>query len=79
MGHFCLRILCEMLGEESSYSDIGLVCGTIFYLNMALLNNKPDFVISYVPSSILPSISKVSFIFTNSSLKMFYVFLFCLF
>lgn len=77
MGHFCLHTLCKMLQEENSYSDTGLVCGIIFNLNMALLANKPDFVISYVPSYILPSISRVSSIFTPLSLKNYLYLILC--
>ena len=48
-----------MIQDDNSYSDIGLVCGMIFNINMALLHNKPDFIIVYIPNSILPAIEKV--------------------
>lgn len=59
MGHFCLQTLCKMLQDQCSYDDIGLVVGMIFYINMALLNNKPDFIIGYIPNFIIPSVFKV--------------------
>jgi len=59
MGHFCLLTMCKMIQDDNSYSDIGLVCGMIFNINMALLHNKPDFIIVYIPNSILPAIEKV--------------------
>lgn len=71
MGHFCLQTMCKMLQEENSYSDIGLVSGMIFNLNMALLSNKPDFIIGYTPIFIIPSISKVSRISTKLNFHFF--------
>ena len=59
MGHFCLLTMCKMLQDHELYSEIGLVCGIIFNINMALLHNKPDFIIVYIPNSILPSVKKV--------------------
>lgn len=71
MGHFCLQTLCYMLQDPNSYDDTGLVCGMIFILNMGLLNNKPAFILGYIPSLIIPSILKVTlilFIFIYSSM-----------
>lgn len=59
MGHFCLQTMCRMLQDDNSYADIGLIVGMIFNINMALLNNKPDFIIGYIPNFIIPSIHKV--------------------
>jgi len=58
MGYSAIILICQMLHQEVSEHNAGLVRGGLFYINMALWsNNQVTFKISLL--SVLPSIYNV--------------------
>lgn len=59
MGYSAMHLICQLLHEEISNHNAGLVRGGLFYINMALWSNNQitSFKISLL--SVLPSIHKV--------------------
>ncbi|KAL1116001.1 hypothetical protein AAG570_005496 [Ranatra chinensis] len=55
LGHSSLYTMCTLLQCESSLSDVGLLRGAVFHINMALWGNKRVPSLKCTPTSVLPS------------------------
>lgn len=59
MGHSTLYTMCKILQDTSCYSDVGLLRGTVFYINMGLWSNKRVVSLRCTLTSVLPSLLQV--------------------
>lgn len=55
LGHSSLYTMCQFLQDPSSASDVGLLRGAVFYINMALWGDKRVATLKCTHTSVLPS------------------------
>lgn len=60
MGHSTLYTMCKILQDNAYYNDVGLLRGTVFYINMGLWSNKRVTSLRCTLTSVLPSLLQVS-------------------
>ncbi|KAK6623829.1 hypothetical protein RUM44_010685 [Polyplax serrata] len=56
MGHSTLYTMCKILQDTTYHNDVGLLRGTVFYINMGLWSNKRVTSLRCTLTSVLPSL-----------------------
>ncbi|XP_063234483.1 tuberin isoform X2 [Bacillus rossius redtenbacheri] len=59
LGHSALYTMCRLMQDVSSWPDVVLLRGAVFYINMALWSDKRIGTLQYTATSVLPSILAV--------------------
>lgn len=60
LGHSSLYTMCHILQDSTTSSDVNLLRGAVFYINMALWGDKRVTTLKCTNTSVLPSFNMVT-------------------